>query len=209
MTDMTAVLGLAGALGAAAIGAVGGSLLQRSKSRQEAATASLQQVDAERERARLTEQLALETIASARTANRALLALIERGLQDTEAGRPMEISRLDDEVRTLELELFDTLHRLAVIRVALPPGPAAGNQGLFTDEVAERIKVVREQLLDAASGRSTQPLAISVQLARDTFRELDQYCRAATSFIIARPEGFSLTVDIARPEGFRLAIDEV
>lgn len=205
MTDMTAVLGLVGALGAAAIGAIGGSLLQRSRSRQEATAASLQRAnaerervrlaeEAERERVRLTEQLALETIASARTVNRALLSLLERSLQDAEAGRPVELSAFDDEAGTLELELLGALHRLVTIAVALPPGPSMDNQGLFTDRFTERHRAVRKYLLDAAAGGSTEPLAEAIQMASVTSAALDQYLRAAISLFIDRPEGSTLAL---------------
>lgn len=205
MTDMAAVFGLVGALGAAAIGALGGSLLQRSRSRQEAAAASLQRADAERERVRLaeqaereqaqlTEQLALETIVSARTVNRALLALLERSLQDAEAGRPVELSRFDDETSTLELELLNALHRLVTIAVTLPPGPSVDGQELFTDRFTARNRVVRKHLLDAAAGGSTEPLTEAIRMASDTAAELDRYLRSAISLLTGRPEGSTLAL---------------
>ncbi|MFJ7416501.1 hypothetical protein ACIQWZ_37740 [Streptomyces sp. NPDC098077] len=194
MTDLATVFGLVGALGAAAIGMAGGSLLQRSKNRQDAETAAQQHQYAEQERTRLANQLALEIIACARTANRSLFAAMQRIQQDAEAGRPVDISRFDQEVGAVEKELTDALHRLAATGVVTPSGSADG-QRPFAEEVAGFSHTMREHLLQITAGSSADCLATDLGSARSTCGDLNLFLRTATEKITGRPLGFRLAID--------------
>ncbi|MFH8626025.1 hypothetical protein ACH4A8_29795 [Streptomyces vietnamensis] len=196
MVDVTSVLGLVGGLGAAAIGAVGGSILQRSKNRQDTAAAAVQRTDAEEERRRLTNELILEIITSARTANRALLASIERFVQDAEAGRLVEANRFDEQVETLEADLVGALHRLAASAAAIvPTEPLTSEHRPFAAVVADMTTSIRKHLLEVTSGSSLDCLAADLRLARATTVDLDTFLRAQTEVVMGRPLGFRLAVD--------------
>ncbi|MFF5403460.1 hypothetical protein ACFY8K_13010 [Streptomyces misionensis] len=196
MADITAVLGLVGGLGAAAIGALGGSLLQRSKNRQDSAAIAMQRADAADERRRLTNELTLEIITSARTANRALLASLERFVQDAEAGRSVDTIRFDEQVGTLEADLVGALHRLAACETAIVPTESlTGEHRPFARVVADMIASTRKHLLEVTSGSSLDSLETDLRLARVTSTDLDTFLRAQTEVVVGRPLGFRLAID--------------
>ncbi|MFF3606885.1 hypothetical protein [Streptomyces sp. NPDC002463] len=196
MADVTAVLGLVGGLGAAAIGAMGGILLQRSKRREDSAAVAVQRADAADERRRLMNELTLEIITSARTVNRALLASLERFVQDAEAGRSVDANRFDEQVGTLEADLAGSLHRLAASETAIVPTESlTGEHRPFAEVVAEMTASIRKHLLEVASGSSLDCLETDLRLARATSADLDTFLRAQTEAVVGRPLGFRLAMD--------------
>lgn len=196
MADVTAVLGLVGGLGAAAIGVVGGSFLQRSKNRQDNAAVAVQRADAADERRRLTNELTLEIITSARTVNRALLASLERSVQDAEAGRPVDANLFDEQVGTLEADLVGALHRLAASETAIVPTESlTGEHRPFAEVVADMTASIRKNLLEVTSGSSSVCLETDLRLARATSADLDTFLRAQTEAVTGRPLGFRLAMD--------------
>ncbi|XKK58690.1 hypothetical protein HFP71_21010 [Streptomyces sp. ARC32] len=196
MADVNAVLGLVGGLGAAVIGAVGGSLLQRSKNRQDSAAIAVQRADAAGERRRLANELMLEIITSARTANRALLASLERFVQDAEAGRSVDADRFDEQVGMLEADLVGALHRLAASETAIVPTESlTGEDRPFAEVVADMTASTRKHLLEVASGSSMDCLETDFRLARATSADLDAFLRAQTEVVVGRPLGFRLAID--------------
>ncbi len=196
MADVTAVLGLVGGLGTAVIGAVGGSLLQRSKNRQDRAAIAVQRADDGDERRRLANELMLEIITSARTANRALLASLERFVQDAEAGRSVDADRFDEQVGTLEADLVGALHRLAASETAIVPTESlTGEDRPFAEVVADMTASTRKRLLEVASGSSMDRLETDFRRARATSADLDVFLRAQTEVVVGRPLGFRLAID--------------
>ncbi|MFI0901595.1 hypothetical protein [Streptomyces sp. NPDC020983] len=196
MADVTAVLELVGGLGAAAIGAVGGSLLQRSKSRQDSAATAVQRADAADERRRLTNELTLEIITAARTASRALLASLERFAQDAEAGRSVDADRFDEQVGTLEADLVGALHRLAASETAIVPTESLTDEHRpFVEVVADMTASIRKHLLEVTSGSSLDFLETDLRLIRATSADLDTFLRTQTEVVAGRPLGFRMAID--------------
>jgi hypothetical protein len=196
MTDMTAVIGLIGGLGAAVIGAAGGSLLQRSRHKQESATAAVERAEAGRERERLVKQVALEIATSARTANHAMLTAMGRIQQDAAAGRPVDASRFDEEVGSLEAVLVASLHRLAASGVpVVPTTSSSGDQRPYAAVIAEVTETMRKHLLAIADGAGADDLASALQSARAVSEDLNRFLLAQTELIIERPVGFRMAID--------------
>ncbi|MBD0692557.1 hypothetical protein [Streptomyces sp. CBMA123] len=199
MADMTAVVGLISGLGAAVIGAAGGSLLQRSRHKQESAAVAAERAETERERERLAKQVALEIATSARTANHAMLTAMGRIQQDAEAGRPVDASRFDEEVGSLEAVLVASLHRLAASGAAVvPTTSSSGDQRPYAAVIAEVAGTMRKHLLSIADGTGSGAgdLASALQAARVVSEDLNRFLLAQTELIIEKPVGFRMAVDV-------------
>ncbi|MFJ9459745.1 hypothetical protein ACIRST_32305 [Kitasatospora sp. NPDC101447] len=179
------------------IGAAGGSLLQRSRHKQESAVVAAERAEAERERERLVKQVGLEIATAARTANHAMLTAMERIQQDAEAGRPVDFSRFDEEVGNLEAVLVASLHRLAASGLAVvPTASSSDDQRPYAAVIAETTGSMRKHLLAITDGAGTDDLAADLQAARVVFEDLNRFLLAQTELIIERPVGFRMALDV-------------
>ncbi|GGU95542.1 hypothetical protein GCM10010275_36830 [Streptomyces litmocidini] len=138
------IVGVVGALGGAAITALGAALVQRSGRRSAERKEFL-------DRQAQTRTQALETTAAARTASRSCALFLGHVIQDLEAGRPIDISLFDTTLRELLTEVNTGFFRMVATEAELvDTRPLASARTSLT----ETSTLIRRVLLQKEAGQS-------------------------------------------------------